>query len=123
MKKVLKIQSINDLITNSSSEVFICSTESNPEITRDEIQEFIDTLMDVLGYGDNDEFYIGANITVAEEDGVISGWAYPYKKGDILIESKDDNSIPWNIMDILGDLQYIPVFEHKITNVERYHLG
>lgn len=122
MKKVIKIQSISDLITNSSSEVFICSTESNPEITKYEIQEFINTLMYVLGY-DNDEFYTGANVIVAEGDGIIGGWDYTYKKGDILIESKDDNSIPWNIMNILEDLEYIPKFENKITNVERHHLG
>lgn len=122
MKRVIKIQSINDLITNSSSEVFICSTESNPEITRDELQEFIDTLMDILGY-DNDDYYIGADITVAEKDGVIGGWDYTYKKGDILVESKNDNSIPWHIMDILEELMYIPKFKNKITNVERHHLG
>lgn len=122
MKKVIKIQSINDLITNSSSEVFICSTNSNPEITKDEIQEFIDTLMDILGY-DNDGFYSGATVTVAEKDGIIGGWDWTYKKGDILIESKDNNSIPYSIVNILEDLEYIPKFENKITNVERHHLG
>lgn len=78
--------------------------------------------MEALGYV-NDDYYTGAVVEVADRDGIVDGWPHKYKKGDILIWSRGENSIPWNIMDILGDLEYFPKFEDKVTNVERHHLG
>ena len=123
MRYPIHIQSVSDLITNSSSEVFICSVDStNTAALRIEIQEFINTLMEVLGF-EGDDYYTGATVTIADSDGEIDGWGYKYKKGDILIESYDDNSIPWSIIAVLEDLQYLPKFEGRITDVERHHLG
>ena len=123
MKYPIHIQSVSDLITNSSSEVFICSVDSNnTEALRSEIESLINILMEALGYV-NDDYYTGAVVEVADKDGIIEGWNYKYKKGDILIWSRDENSIPWDIMNILEDLNYLPKFEDKVTNVERHHLG
>lgn len=123
MKYPIHIQSVSDLITNSSSEVFICQVDTNDtEALKSEIESLINTLMETLEYV-NDDYYTGAVVEIADEDGVIEGWNYKYKKGDILIWSREENSIPWNIMEILGDLEYLPKFEDKVTNVERHHLG
>lgn len=123
MKYPIHIQSVSDLITNSSSEVFICQVDtSDTEALKSEIESLIDTLMEALGYV-NDDYYTGAVVEIADEDGVIEGWNYKYKKGDILIWSREENSIPWNIIDILGDLDCLPKFEDKVTDVERHHLG
>ena len=123
MRYPIHIQSVSDLITNSSSEVFICSVNStDTEALRAEIQEFIDTLMEVLGF-EGDDYYSGAEVEIADSDGVVDGWGYEYKKGDILIWSRDDNSIPWSIVNILEDLKYLPKFEKRVTDVERHHLG
>lgn len=123
MKYPIHIQSVSDLITNSSSEVFICQVDTNDtEALESEIESLINTLMEALGYV-NDDYYTGAVVEIADEDGIIEGWNYKYKKGDILIWSREDNSIPWNIMDILGNLDYLPKFEDKVTDVERHHLG
>ena len=123
MRYPIHIQSVSDLITNSSSEVFICSVNNtNARALAAEIQGFIDTLMEVLGF-EGDDYYSGAEVTIANSDGEIDGWGYKYKKGDILIESRDDNSIPWSIMAVLEDLPYLPKFEKRITDVERHHLG
>lgn len=123
MRYPIHIQSVSDLITNSSSEVFICSVNSaDTEALRAEIDEFIETLMETLGFVGSD-YYTGATVEIAEEDGDVDGFGYKYKKGDILIWSNGENSIPWDIMEILGDLNYIPKFEDKITDVERHHLG
>lgn len=78
--------------------------------------------MEVLGFTD-DDYYSGAEVEIATSDGVVDGWDYEYKKGDILIWSCDDNSIPWNIINILEDLNYLPKFEKRVTDVERHHLG
>lgn len=123
MKYPIHIQSVSDLITNSSSEVFICQVDTNDtEALKSEIESLINTLMEALGYV-NDDYYTGAVVEIADEDGIIEGWDYKYKKGDILIWSREDNSIPWNIVDILGDLDCLPKFEDKVTDVERHHLG
>lgn len=123
MKYPIHIQSVSDLITNSSSEVFICQVDTNDtEALKSEIESLINTLMEALGYV-NDDYYTGAVVEIADEDGVIEGWNYKYKKGDILIWSREENSIPWNIIDILGDLDCLPKFEDKVTDVERHHLG
>lgn len=123
MKYPIHIQSVSDLITNSSSEVFICQVDtSDTEALKSEIESLINTLMEALGYV-NDDYYTGAVVEIADEDGVIEGWNYKYKKGDILIWSREENSIPWNIVDILGDLDCLPKFEDKVTDVERHHLG
>lgn len=120
MKYPIHIQSVSDLITNSSSEVFICQVDTNDtEALKSEIESLINTLMEALGY----DYYTGAVVEIADEDGVIEGWDYKYKKGDILIWSREENSIPWNIIDILGDLDCLPKFEDKVTDVERHHLG
>lgn len=123
MKYPIHIQSVSDLITNSSSEVFICQVDTNDtEALKSEIESLINTLMEALGYV-NDDYYTGAVVEIADEDGEVEDFGYRYKKGDILIWSREENSIPWNIMDILGDLDYFPKFENKVTDVERHHLG
>lgn len=123
MKYPIHIQSVSDLITNSSSEVFICQVDTNDtEKLRSEIESLINTLMETLGY-EGDDYYTGATVEIADEDGEDKDFGYEYKKGDILIWSKGENSIPWNIMDILGDLDILPKFEDKVTDVERHHLG
>lgn len=123
MKYPIHIQSVSDLITNSSSEVFICSVDSvNTKALKSEIESLINTLMEALGYVD-DDYYTGAVVEIADKDGIIEGWGYKYKKGDILIWSNEENSIPWNIMEILEDLDCLPKFEDKVADVERHHLG
>lgn len=123
MKYPIHIQSVSDLITNSSSEVFICQVDTNDtEKLRSEIASLINTLMETLGY-EGDDYYTGATVEIADEDGEVEGFGYKYKKGDLLIWSNEENSIPWNIMDILRDLNYLPKFEDKVTDVERHHLG
>lgn len=121
MKRVINIQSISDLITNSSSEVFICSVSGDPNSVRDDLQEFLDELMQLLGYDGYD--YAGAEVYVVDSDGRDKWYDYSWKEGNVLIESRGDNSIPSIVMETLLELNYVPRFENKITNVERHHLG
>lgn len=118
MKYILNIQSISDIITNSSSEVFICSINDNPDTLVQEIQELLDTLSENLGYDERIAY-----VNVVNESGSDKWYDYSWNKGDILIESTSDNSIPYPIMELLEDLKYTPKFEDRIINVERHHLG
>ena len=127
MKKIIiKIQNISDVITNSSSEIFICQTD-NPEDVAETIKEVLTTVYDSLKKArscsgkntmalyeeDLDDIL---SISVADNDYTDSGWGYSYKKGDIIIESEYDNSIPPILMDF--------IYEFFAWNkVERHHLG
>lgn len=113
-----KIQSMSDIITNSSSEVFIVSTDNHEKVIN-----FINDVCEVCGWNTEDLMCFES----ADQDGSLEGWSnIDYKKGDLLIHSADDNSIPYWIMDMIGDLPYLtaPALNGvEITNVERRHLG
>lgn len=115
---MIKIQSFSDIITNSSSEVFVISTDKHAEVA-----EFIKNVCNIFGV-DMDEIMTFESAT---ENGCIRGWDIKYKKGDLIIESTDDNSIPGTIMEIINNLywdNYLPNIEPlNIKNVTREHLG
>ena len=110
-----KIQSISNIITNSSSEVFIISTNSHEEVI-----QFLAEVCDVLGYN----FNTIACTTSATRDGDIEGWeSIQYSQGDLIIESTWENSIPWMLVDLIGNLDCLPKTEKVVTKVKRHHLG
>lgn len=125
-KIVIKIQNISDVITNSSSEIFICQSET-PEQTIELIHEVLGDVYENLKkarsnadrntysyYGDSLDDIL--TISIADTDYSDDFYNYSYKKGDILIESTSDNSIPNIIMDFIFEF-------FSWGEVERYHLG
>lgn len=125
-KFIIPIQNISDVITNSSSEIFICQTD-NPEEVAETIKEVLTTVYDSLKKarscsGENTLALYEENlddilsISVANNDYTDSGWGYSYKKGDIIIESEYDNSIPSILMDF--------IYEFFAWNkIEQHHLS
>ena len=125
-KFIIPIQNISDVITNSSSEIFICQTD-NPEEVAETIKE---VLTDVYENFRKARACAGKNtlslyeetldeileISVADQDGGDSDWGYTYKKGDIIIEGLYDNSIPSILMDFIYEF-------FDWNKVERHHLG
>lgn len=112
-----KIQSISDIITNSSSEVFIIDVDNH-----DSLKEFIADVCDVFGW-DVDDLMTFESTT---QDGEISGWDIEYKADSLLIWSREDNSIPWAIMAIIEELPWThaPAMSHiNVKSVDRHHLG
>lgn len=127
MKKVIvPIQNISDVITNSSSEIFICQTDK-PEETLELMREVLSSVYENLkkardNGGKNTYSYYGETIDdlmsiyIAEYDGGDSDWGYTYKKGNIIIESTDDNSIPTILMDFI--YEFFPY-----NQIKHQHLG
>ena len=126
MKTAINIQNVSDVITNSSSEIFICQTD-NPEQTAEVIREVLTSVYENLQKArscayKNTKSYWGETlddiltITVADRDGGDCDWGYTYKAGDILIESTEDNSIPPIIMDFIYEF-----FDYR--KCKRIHLG
>ena len=113
-----KIQSMSDIITNSSSEVFIVSTDNHEKIIN-----FINDVCEVCGLNTNDLMCFEST----DRDGSVEDWTdTDYKKGDLLIYSADENTIPYYIMEIIEELPYLnaPALNGAdITKVKRHHLG
>lgn len=124
MKRLIKVQSASDVITNSSSEIFIVSSNSEDrQKLAEDIREMLEVICKAAGYGDLEDTL---TVEVFNESFRNKGWkGHTANKGDILIRSTEDNSIPGFIMDFLEyDLQYCPaMLNNKIINVDRYHLG
>lgn len=125
-KIVIKIQNVSDVITNSSSEIFICKSDT-PEETVDLIRDVLTDVYECFkrardNASKNTYSYFGENlddfmsIYVATSDYSDDNWNYSYKKGDIIIESTSDNSIPTIIMDFIYEF-------FTWDAVERFHLG
>lgn len=112
-----KIQSISDIITNSSSEVFIIDSDQH-----DKIITFIKDVCDICGWNaDNIMEFETANC-----DGCIPYWDVPYKEGNLIIMSRSENSIPYIIMELISDLRWMnpPTLDDvEIKQVDRTHLG
>lgn len=112
-----KIQSISDIITNSSSEVFIVDADNH-----DKLIEFISDICNVFGWDVNDLMTFEA----PAQDGDISGWDIEYKADSLLIWSQGENSIPWSIMAILEELPWLQapaMAQINVKSVNRHHLG
>lgn len=117
----MKILNISDVITNSSSEVFVIKPQDgiDSEELLAEIEDFIQSLCDTMGYDDP-----GLYSYIADQNYKDSYFCnYNYSPGDVLIHSDSDNSIPWKLMDTITDLDCIPKFENKIKDISRTHLG
>lgn len=113
-----KIQSMSDIITNSSSEVFIVNTDNHEKVIN-----FIKDVCEVCGWNTEDLMCFES----ADIDGSVEGWTdINYKKGDLLIYSAGDNAIPYYIMEIIEELPYLnaPALNGAdVTKVKRRHLG
>lgn len=109
------IQSISDIITNSSSEVFIIKGQKE---RNQEIMDLIIGLYKLIGR----DIDCDLEMFVATEKFHDKDWEYKYKKGDIVIYSNDDNSIPYAVMVFIEELPSILDYLHY-GDIERHHLG
>lgn len=125
-KFIIPIQNISDVITNSSSEIFICQTD-NPDEVAETIKEVLTSVYDNFKkarscsgkntlslYEENLDDIL--SISIADDDYTDASWGYSYKKGDIIIESEYDNSIPSILMDFIYEF-------FAWDKVTRRHLG
>lgn len=116
---MIKIQSISDIITNSSSEVFIIDSNNN-----EKIMSFLQDVCEYFGY-DISEIM---SMHIADKDSSITWFdkVYNYKQSNLVIESTYDNSIPHLIWYLLDNLSWYkpPIIEDiNIKDVTRIHLG
>ena len=113
---IIKIQSISDIITNSSSEVFVIETDKHSQVA-----DFIKSVCDLFGIN-MDEIMEFESIT---KNGRV-GYDLKCEKGDLVIYSTGDNSIPYPIMNLIEYLDWCatPAIDSlNIKRINRQHLG
>lgn len=113
MKAGINILSISDVITNSSSEVFII--HGKPEYQNElntEIPGLLDQICELLDYNPKELF----EVYVANEEYEDSDYGYKYFKDDLIIESVGDNSIPDFLMNLIESIDYIKKFKKYFPN-------
>jgi len=116
----MRILSISDVITNSSSEVFII--HGKPEFQdelNEEIPELLEALCDSIGLNVDDMMYFEvSNSTYIDED-----WEYPVENNDLIIHSQSDNTIPSWLMEFIEYLYNFPKFQNKFFGYYAEDLG
>lgn len=116
----MKILSISDVITNSSSEVFI--VHGKPEFQdelNEEIPELLKMLCESIGLDIDDMMYF----KVSDSSYIDEGWDYPVEKNDLLIHSQSDNTIPSWLMEFIEYLYNFPKFQNKFFGYYAEDLG
>ena len=114
---ILNIHSMVDLITNSSTELFVLDTEKSLEIVKNILQDaiYFHNKIHNANFTFEDIFqepYIGSG----EE--AIDGWSDYYTsriEDGIIIQGAEDNSIPYWMFNFIED-----TFGYK---TEQFHLG
>lgn len=117
----MKIISFSDVITNSSSEVFVLhpKPEVNKEDFLHEIEEVLDTLCELTGENREEMYYISS----ADNTEINENWDYYQEEGDIIIESISDNTIPGWMMEFIEYLYCMPRFADKFSGYYAEDLG
>ena len=115
MKIKINIHSFVDLITNSSTELFVLDTDKSLDVVKDILQNLVDFHNKM--YSTNFKFEdIFEEPYIGNADAFLQGF---YGKSDIkegiIISGASDNSIPYWMFDFIKD-----VFGYK---TERFHLG
>lgn len=116
----MKIISVSDVITNSSSEVFIihAKPEFQDEINQ-EIPEFLKSICELFEEDIDDMLYT----TISDETYIDEEWYYYVHKNDLLIHSNSDNTIPSWLMSIIDDLPWTKRFRDKFQGYWAEDLG
>jgi hypothetical protein len=117
----MKIHSMVDVITNSSTEMFICDTDKSLEL----IKEFLEELLKVYNkmfdkYLLFDEVFEEPHFMNNEDEECLESYReygyfkeIKYDKSKIVIEGSTDNSIPYELFGLI----------EKAFGAYRIHLG
>lgn len=116
----MKIISISDVITNSSSEVFIihAKPEFQEEINQ-EVPEFLNQLCELA----NEDINKIMEFDIADETYIDDDWYYYVHKNDLIIYSVSDNTIPYWIMELIQSLETVSKFKDKFGGYYAEDLG
>ena len=125
MKYIFNVHSFVDVITNSSTELFVYSGDKSKDVVKEILENLITVNNKAYGKHENfndmfQDLYIYTEKNFKEdvknlEDAVEYLWGYEKEEnvGKIIIESATDNSIPYWMQGAI----------ENILGAKRYHLG
>ena len=116
----MKILSVSDVITNSSSEVFI--VHGKPEF-QDSINEEVPELLKKICEAVEEDIEEILCCSVSPVTGIDTDWGYYYNEKDLIIESVNDNSIPGWLMDFIQEIPYLSKFRDRFYGYYAEDLG
>lgn len=109
------IQSFSDIITNSSSEVFIIDTKDHSKVV-----EFLRDVSEIMGFN----IYELVDFESCTKDNSFWYKGPKAKKGNLVIREKWDNSLPDMIRSLIKNMDgYNRGFLPEVKRVELIHLG
>lgn len=125
----LKIQSIADIITNSSSEIFVIKNPKGLSLSEDNYSGFLQDLEAYANlllefkhsqgcYESDDSISDWYETEIADEKNYDGFYNYGYDVGDLLVESSGDNSMPYELMEYVES----SAINHGYS-CKRTHLG
>lgn len=126
---VIKVQSFSDIVTNSSSELFVIKNHDD-KFEMSAIKAILEDLVEVcrsaskysdkgylLSYNENlDDMLYVYEASGEPNSRLKEYYNVEYSRGDIIIESATDNSIPSIVMEFIQDW-----FGYDVC--QRYHIG
>lgn len=107
---LIRIQSFSDLITNSSSEVFVIRGKNKQKVS-----DLLHELYELLGRDIDEDMCFDS----ASRNGYDKYLQHYIKKGDLIIEGVNDNSIPDAISGFIENIDSLI----KNVSVEREFIG
>jgi len=122
MKVIIPIHSVIDVITNSSTELFVCNTSKSLEVVKESLEVMIEAYNKLCGTEEMysfDSMFCEPRVATDEDDEVITDYSDYYsvpsvKIGEtIIIEGAYDNSIPYGLLELI----------EEVFHAERLHLG
>ena len=106
-----------DIITNSSTELFVLDTEKSVDVVKDILTTAVE--LHNKSTGENNEFdHIFGEVYFGNVREALDGWTDYYKSEDkeaVIIKGYGDNSIPYWMFDFIEN-----IFGY---GTKRYHLG
>ena len=125
----LKIQSIADVITNSSSEIFVIKNPKGLSLTEDDYSGFLQDLEAYANllletkhsqgqYESDDSISDWYETEIADKKEYDGFYDYGYDVGDLLVESSGDNTMPHELMEYVES----SAINHGYS-CKRVHLG
>jgi len=124
---IVEPHSFIDVITNSSSELFVCDTSKSLEFVKDYLRRALSLFNETYDgdyYGKFEDVFGRVEVVVdpkkwaQSEDadgysGFYEDWGIKFEVGDIVIESASENSIPYALFGLI----------EETLNALRFHLG
>ena len=124
---IIKTHSFVDVITNSSTELFVCDDEKTLEEVKNLLQEKWKLFRELYDGNPKEDVFDILNVELVDKKYMVKveearkgewgywldGYGVSTKDGDVHISGNDDNSIPYEFWDVI----------EKLFNTTRYHLG